>query len=147
MMFKIITMAFDPITKGFDEGVIRQFILNKKVISYKAELFQSGQDIFWTVFLAYDPLVEPTPAARLEDLTESQKLLFERLKAWRKERAEKDGIPVYIVGTNKEFVEIVKKAPKTLEALKTVRGFGQGKISKYGKEIIQIINGFFENER
>ena len=50
-----------------------------------------------------------------------------RLKAWRKERAEKDGVPVYIIGTNREFRDIVVARPETLEALKTVKGFGKAK--------------------
>jgi superfamily II DNA helicase RecQ len=69
--------------------------------------------------------------------------LLERFRAWRKERAEKDGVPVYIIGTNKELVNIVKTVPASLEALKGIKGFGKAKIQKYGKEIIEIINIFY----
>ena len=37
------------------------------------------------------------------------------------------------------------KEIKTLEALKQVNGFGKKKLEKYGKEITEIVKGFFEN--
>ena len=35
-------------------------------------------------------------------------IITTRLKAWRKGQAEKDDVPVYIVGTNREFADIVR---------------------------------------
>lgn len=143
-MFKILTIPFDRGAKGFDEEALENFVLNKAVRSYKAEFFRDGNDFYWTVLMEYDPLVKAARKSETEGLDESRKMLFERLKAWRKERAEKDGVPVYIVGTNKQLIEMVKNAPRTLEALKAIKGFGKGKTTKYGKEITDIITAFFE---
>ena len=143
-MFKIVTIPFDRKTNGFDEEALTKFVLNKRIKSCQPEFFQDGGDNYWTVFLEYDPLVEVTSKAESERLDDPQRILLERLKAWRKERAEKDGVPVYIVGTNKELIDIVSSTPKSLEALKNIKGFGKSKISKYGKEIIDIIKAFFE---
>ena len=143
-MFKIITIPFDRIRRGFDEELLNQFVLNKYIREFRTEFFQDGDDKYWTIFLEYDPVLEKTPEKNLEGLDEPQKLLLERLKAWRKERAAKDGVPVYIIGTNREMVDIVKARPESLEALKAVKGFGKGKIDKYGDEIIGIIKGFYE---
>ena len=73
--------------------------------------------------------------------------MFEKLREWRKETADKQGVPVFVIGANKELEEIVKIAPKSLESLKLVKGFGAGKVSKYGKEIIDIVNGFYERPK
>lgn len=142
-MFKIITIPFDRIKKGFDEELLNQFVLNKYIREFRTEFFQDGDDKYWTIFLEYDSALEKTADKALQVLNEPQKLLLERLKAWRKERAAKEGVPVYIIGTNGEFMDIVMKAPGTLEALKAVKGFGKGKISKYGEELVGIINAFY----
>jgi len=142
-MFKIITVPFDRVKKCFDEELINKMTLNKQVKSCRAEFFQDGDEAYWTVFLEYDPLLEKTPERSVEGLDEPQKLLLERIKAWRRERATKDGVPVYIIGTNREMIDIVKSKPASLEALKLIKGFGKGKLDKYGTEIIELIRGFY----
>jgi hypothetical protein len=37
-----------------------------------------------------------------------------------------------------------KSETKTLEALKTINGFGSRKVEKYGRDITGIISAFFE---
>jgi ATP-dependent DNA helicase RecQ len=77
-------------------------------------------------------------------LNKSQQLLFEGLRQWRKERADKDGIPVFIIGTNRELTDIAVKAPKSLEGLGAIKGFGKGKVKKYGRQILDIVKGFYD---
>jgi superfamily II DNA helicase RecQ len=143
-MFKILTIPFDRIKKGFDDESLNRFLINKQIKSYRAEFFQDGEEKFWTVFVEYEEILEKTSERTLQGLNEPQKLLLERLKAWRKERAAKDGVPVFIIATNSEFLEIVRKAPGSYEALKGVKGFGKGKIAKYGEDIIGLVNAFYE---
>ena len=143
-MFRIITIPFDRGQNGFDDTILNKFLLNKSLTSYRAEFFEDGGEKFWTLLLEYDPLLEKGHKKEEEHLDESQRMLMNRLKAWRKEKAEKDGVPAYIVATNKELVQIIRAAPKSLEGLKNIKGFGQGKVSRHGKEIVEIIKGFFE---
>lgn len=142
-MFRILTIPYDPAVKGFDDEVLRQFVLNKAVTHYQAVFFQEGGDSYWSVFIEYDALVEKGSEKELEGLDEPQRMLLEKLKAWRKERAQKEGVPVYIIGTNREMGAIVRKAPGSLEALKSIKGFGKGKIAKYGREILDIVSAFY----
>ena len=142
-MFRIVTIPFDPAIKGFDDEVLRQFVLNKAVLHYQAAFFQEAGTGYWSVFIEYDALVEKGADKELEGLDEPQRILLERLKAWRKERAQKEGVPVYIVGTNREMGAIARKAPGSLEALKSIKGFGKGKIAKYGQEIVGIVSAFY----
>jgi hypothetical protein len=39
-MFKILTIPFDRVKKGFDEEFLSRFTSNKQVKSYQAEFFQ-----------------------------------------------------------------------------------------------------------
>jgi len=78
------------------------------------------------------------------NLTEAGKLCYERLRQWRKETAEYEGIPPFVIAKNSHFIEIIKKEITSLEALKQINGFGKKKIEKYGKAIIEIIRAFYE---
>jgi superfamily II DNA helicase RecQ len=143
-MFRIVVIPFDCRKEIFDEDILNRAIINKHVKAYQASFFQCGGKRYWSVFIEYDPVIEPSRPDESEGLDEAQQLLLSRLKAWRKQRAEQDGLPVFIIATNKELVDIVRNAPATLEALKDIRGFGKGKAGKYGGDITNLIRAFFE---
>lgn len=143
-MFRIITIPFDSKSKGFDDEILCLFVLNKHVKNYSTHFFQNGSESYWTVFIEYDPMLEKVSSKAVEELDDAQKLLFERLRQWRKETAEKNGVPSYVICTNKELNEIVKAAPQSIEALKNIQGMGKSKVTKYGSQMIEIIKGFFE---
>jgi tetratricopeptide (TPR) repeat protein len=95
-MFKIITLPFDRSVRGFDEDLLNSFVVNKQLKYYRAEIFHDGGETYWTVFLEYDPLVDRPAEKENMRLDEPQRLLYDRLRAWRKEIAENAGVPVYI---------------------------------------------------
>ena len=66
--------------------------------------------------------------------------LFIKLKEWRRNRASKEGIKPYIIFSDSSLIEIVNNLPKNEEELIQIRGVGEKKVFKYGKEILQIIN-------
>jgi ATP-dependent DNA helicase RecQ len=78
-------------------------------------------------------------------LTEAGKLCYEKLREWRKETAEKEGIPAYVITKNNHLGKIVKKEIKTLEALKQLNGFGAKKVEKYGRDICGIVKAFYSD--
>ncbi|MBF0343241.1 MAG: HRDC domain-containing protein [Nitrospirae bacterium] len=129
----------------FDEEV-NNFCLNKKVRKMETYFFQSDGKPYWTILIEYNEVLkdEKTPDVNLD---EPEKLLYQRFKEWRKNKAEADGVPVYIIATNSEIMELIKRTPKSLEALRSIRGFGKKKIEKYGKEIIDIINNFYPDKK
>lgn len=71
-------------------------------------------------------------------MTRSELLI--KLKATRKELADREGVELFMVFTNKALEETVKAMPTTLEDLALVKGWGKTKIAKYGKDILDIIN-------
>ena len=52
--------------------------------------------------------------------------VFSRLRDWRKGVAEKEGVPVYVVFTNEQLAEMVKKKVGTKAALERDRRRGRG---------------------
>ena len=65
--------------------------------------------------------------------------LFERLKSWRAERARTDKVSAYIIAHNTLLEELARRKPQTLQSLLGVKGLGQGKIDKYGLELLDIL--------
>lgn len=76
-------------------------------------------------------------------LEPSEQLCYERLRVWRNETADQEGIPPYVIASNSHLVELVQKRITTVEGLKQLPGFGKKKIEKYGKGITGLIQDFF----
>ncbi len=64
--------------------------------------------------------------------------LFNLLRDWRSQRSKKEGVPPYILFTNQQLTDIVKKRPQSLAELTQIAGIGKGKADKYGEEILSI---------
>jgi DNA helicase-2/ATP-dependent DNA helicase PcrA len=67
--------------------------------------------------------------------------LVDALRRWRRERAQADAVPAYVVAHDTMLSEIADARPRTLPALRRVRGMGPAKLEKYGEEILAIIDG------
>jgi DNA helicase-2/ATP-dependent DNA helicase PcrA len=67
--------------------------------------------------------------------------LLEALRRWRRERASEDGVPAYVVAHDTTLAEIADARPRTLPALRRVRGMGPTKLERYGAEILAVLGG------
>ncbi|MFI5259909.1 MAG: ATP-dependent helicase [Candidatus Limnocylindrales bacterium] len=67
--------------------------------------------------------------------------LIEALRRWRRERASADGVPAYVVAHDTLLAEIAAERPRTLPALRRIRGMGPAKLESYGPEILAIVEG------
>lgn len=65
--------------------------------------------------------------------------LFDRLKAWRKERAKEDGVPAYVVFHDATLSGIAASRPSNEEQLLGVDGIGPAKLEKYADEVLAIV--------
>jgi DNA helicase-2/ATP-dependent DNA helicase PcrA len=67
--------------------------------------------------------------------------LLEALRRWRRERAAADAVPAYVVAHDTTLAEIADVRPRSLPALRRVRGMGPAKLERYGAEILAVIKG------
>ena len=72
------------------------------------------------------------------------KELFEELRVLRKRLADEQGIPPYIILTDKTLHLISIQRPTTLEAFGMVSGIGEYKKEKYGKVFVEAIRNFLQ---
>ncbi|MEM6522528.1 MAG: DNA helicase RecQ [Bacteroidota bacterium] len=70
--------------------------------------------------------------------------LFGMLKALRKTVAHKKDIPPYVIFQDPSLEEMSTTYPTTAQELSQINGVGQGKVQKFGKEFLALINEYVD---
>jgi len=163
-MLKIITIPFDPTLGVFPDDALQAIDQQWEVLSHRAELFHHGGLAYWTALLELRPRQglaadarpgkqEPATNARpgaaeraaflrlLDELDEVERARYQALLDWRAQRSIRDGVPRYVVLTNRQAMEIARRVPRTLEELRAVRGIGKKKLKRYGRRILEVLHG------
>ena len=65
--------------------------------------------------------------------------LYERLRAWRLEKARADSVPPFVIFSDETLRGITALKPQTPQALLAIRGVGPAKVEKYGVEVLAIV--------
>jgi len=145
MELRIFTLPYDEVSEGFPDEIITQFCHNKKVHKIETHFFLQDGRPFWSVAIQYEIVLKGEDKVRALD--DVQQHLYQRLREWRKEHAAQLGIPVYLIATNAQFLQMVKLKCRTLESLKQVKGFGKKRLNKYGRPIINLIKDFYDAQK
>jgi DNA helicase-2/ATP-dependent DNA helicase PcrA len=87
------------------------------------------------------PRVRVLPGAPIAAVAVADESVLEALRVWRRERARADGVPAYVVAHDTTLGEIADVRPRSLPALRRVRGMGPAKLERYGPEILAVIEG------
>jgi ATP-dependent DNA helicase RecQ len=64
---------------------------------------------------------------------------FERLRAWRRDRAAEQHVPPYVIFHDRTLAEIALSAPSALPQLGRIPGVGAGKLDRYGPEVLRLL--------
>ena len=70
--------------------------------------------------------------------------LMSMLRDLRKKVAKKLGVPPFVVFQDPSLEDMALKYPITLDEMSNVHGVGEGKAKKYGKEFLDLINRYVE---
>ncbi|WP_139119089.1 DNA helicase RecQ [Pseudoalteromonas sp. BMB] len=74
------------------------------------------------------------------------KKLFAKLRALRKQLADEDDVPPYVVFNDRTLAEMAQRTPTTDSEFLQVSGVGFTKLSKYGAPFMQLIRNYLERE-
>jgi len=88
------------------------------------------------------PLTTPVEKkrARCEDCPASyDEALFERLREWRKARAEEEKVPAFVVFSDATLQMIAEVRPTDETSLLRISGIGRSKLDKYGDEVLSLL--------
>jgi ATP-dependent DNA helicase RecQ len=80
-------------------------------------------------------------------LSTSDAQLREYLREWRRSTARDSGVAAFVVLHDTSLDALCAAKPSTLGALRAVSGFGDKKVERYGREILEALQRFNEGER
>ncbi len=93
--------------------------------------------------------VEPKPSfvlhkkgAFFRTLDEQDQNLYNAIKDWRKNTADKENVPPYVIFGDKTLEELVEKKPSNEKELLNVFGIGEVKAEKIGSQVLRIIGEY-----
>lgn len=74
--------------------------------------------------------------AVLRTLSPDESALFEELRRLRKEIAEEENVPPYVIFSDKTLAELCRKQPESREEMLAVSGVGEFKYERYGARFL-----------
>ncbi len=72
-------------------------------------------------------------------VSEADQDLFERLRLWRKDTAEEQGVPPYVIFHDATLAGIAAGRPGTIQDLQGIPGIGAKKLDAYGYEVLSLV--------
>jgi len=130
----------------FGRELVRNGYLSQSSENYGAlQLTEKGRDALrrrLPIELT-EPVLAPEKAAARKraaaGAVECDEELFATLRALRKELADEQGVPPYIVFSDVSLREMARDLPETPDALSAISGVGQKKLERYGPAFLEAI--------
>ena len=83
--------------------------------------------------------VRVLPGAPIAVAVAADDRLLEALRKWRRERAMEDAVPAYVVAHDTMLTAIADERPRSIPALRRIRGMGPAKLERYGAQILAVV--------
>lgn len=77
--------------------------------------------------------------ARLATLSEREKVRFDALRHLRRDIADSEDVPAYVVLGDAALIEMAQKKPQTDGELLMINGIGERKLARYGFEFLNLL--------
>jgi len=65
--------------------------------------------------------------------------LFELLRSWRKEQADAQSVPAFVVFSDATLEALAEVKPTDRQALQSINGIGKAKLEKYADELLSLL--------
>jgi len=98
-----------------------------------------GEDQVELVRVSEKKSAAPRKSAGLDTLPPEAKLLFEELRKVRKRLADEQGVPPYVVFSDKTLAELSDIQPSTPEEMLAISGIGEVKLAHYAMPFLEAI--------
>jgi superfamily II DNA helicase RecQ len=131
------------------EAELNAFVRSHRVLTVNRQLVADGQASYWAVAVEYlDGKPGQGKAAGggersrvdyKDVLDEQQFAVFSRLRDLRKEIAETEGLPIYVIFTNEQLAEMVRSKVTSKAAMSKIEGVGEGKVTKYAERFLAVL--------
>lgn len=92
----------------------------------------------------YEEIEEEAAAAAGQASGASDPELFAMLKDLRKELSKKLNLPPFVIFQDPSLADMALQYPISIDELKNIQGVGEGKAKRYGKEFVELIKSYVE---
>ena len=75
----------------------------------------------------------------MSDLDDASQALFDALRARRRELADAEDVPAYVVFPDRTLIDIAVKKPIDKAAFAEIHGVGQAKLDRYADRFLAVV--------
>lgn len=100
----------------------------------KSEKIPAASDVHNNVATSHNTTEEPDDTEKTPDSA-----LLIKLKDWRAQKAGIQNVPLYLILSNSTLEEIARTKPISMDDLAVIKGMGEIKMERYGKELLRLI--------
>ncbi|MBL7848387.1 MAG: DNA helicase RecQ [Cyclobacteriaceae bacterium] len=134
-------LIYQYLEKDIDNiGVLKLTEKGKKFLA-KPHPIELARDHDFTTAIEDEEVSTERPAAAKS----YDEKLFEMLKTLRKQVAKHKDLPPYVIFQDPSLEEMATTYPTTQEDLAAVNGVGMGKVKKFGKEFLELIQKYVDD--
>lgn len=148
LQFRFFTIPVKDTREAEEE--MNRFLRSVRIITVQRELLMNGENSCWLVSAEYQTGTAETSGGKTaaagkekidyrEALSPEDFAIYARLREWRKRTAEKEGVQLYAVFTNKQMAAIAEKRIAAKNGLRELTGVGDARVQKYGDDVISIV--------
>ena len=146
MKLKVFTLRIEPASGTFDDRELVEFQTGKDVIDISEHFFVHEKTPTLVLVLQYRDAPDagrgrpetPRKDWRAE-LDADGKRIYDELRLWRGRKAKREGMPPYLIFSNRELADLAMKKPATIAKLREIEGIGEAKARRWGEEIIAFL--------
>jgi len=130
------------------QAELNKFLASHRVLAVDRNFVANANDSAWSVAVDYAAGSAPSQTSvapeksRIdyrEVLDPATFAVFAALRTKRKELAEQEGVPAYVIVTNEQIAQIARMRASTLDDLKEVPGLGENRVRRYGRALLDAV--------
>ena len=143
MKVKVLKIRIDDRFQITDEAIVNDYLSRFEIVNMNAKLV-ADEITYWSVLIYYNDKKNianssKTTVTSESELSEEEKIIYNKLKDWRADKAREAQLPAYIIFHNTHLMSIARHKPCTLDDLENVNGIEKRKVEKFGIEIIEVL--------
>lgn len=143
MKVKVLKIRIDDRFQITDEAIVNDYLSRFEIVNMNAKLV-ADEITYWSVLIYYNnkknTVISSKNTVNSEsELSEEEKIIYNKLKDWRADKAREAQLPAYIIFHNTHLMSIARHKPCTLDDLENVNGIEKRKVEKFDIEIIEVL--------
>jgi len=127
-----------------EEELINKFLRSHRILRVEKQFIADGSNSRWCFCVEYLEGGKPVKRSGKkqakvdyrEVLSQEAFVRFTRYREIRKVLATEEGIPPYVIFTDKEIAAMAEEEELTLTGMRSIKGIGEKKIVKYATHFI-----------